>query len=139
MARFMACGLLLAALTAAAGCRGSSAQATGKVTLNGQPVPDAEVVFRTDARPDAAVFGKSGADGSYYLNYPTPDALPAGKYKVTVTRYSLKNGKPLPPGEEGEALRADEEKVLRHDYVFDKEVVAGQNRIDLELKEARKQ
>ena len=54
-----------------------------------------------------------------------------GRYKVTVAYYTLRNGKPLPGGEEGAALRGDEEKVVRHVYGFDRDIVAGAlNRVE---------
>ena len=55
---------------------------------------------------------------------------------MSITHYTLPNGKPLPGGEEGATLKNDETKVLRHVYHFEKEVAAGETAIDFELSEA---
>jgi hypothetical protein len=135
--RSAACALC-AALVLAAGCGRPVAQSTGKVTLKGAQVPGAEVAFESPSAPEDAAYGTSGNDGTYTLSYRKDNGLPPGKYRVTVTRYTLPNGKPLPPGEEGATLRGDETKVVRHAVVFDKDLAAGANGIDLELSEGRK-
>src|SRR6266540_1225202 len=105
-----------------AGC-GSAGTPSGKITLNGQPVAGAEIVIQPDANPDAPVVGLSGPDGEYRLDFAGKSGVPTGKCRVAITHYTLRNGKPLPGGEEGAALKNDELKVLRTVYSFDKEIV----------------
>lgn len=128
---------LLLVLPFGAGCGAPLGQATGKVTWKGTPAARADVVFTPEADPDAAVFGVSGPDGTYHLDYARKRGVLAGKCKVTITWFTLRDGKPLPDGEAGAALRGDDEKVLRHVYEFDKAVAAGPNPIDFELAEGR--
>lgn len=136
-ARAAVCGLAIGLLTAA-GCGNSTGQATGKVTWKGVPVEGAELTFAPVAAPEATIHGASGPDGVYHLNYLKDGGLPAGNYRVTVTAYTLRSGKPLPGGEEGSALRGDEGKVVKHTYAFERAVVAGANTHDFELNEGQK-
>src|SRR5690348_2228199 len=126
-------GLFVIVLLAAAGCGRPAGQPAGKVTWKGQPVAGAELTFEPQAGPEAAAYGASGADGTYHLEFRKGGGLPVGPCKVTITRYTLPNGKPLPEGEEGAALRGNEEKVRRHSVVFDKEITPGANALDFEL------
>jgi len=134
MARAVACGLVFAAV----GCGGATGQATGKVTRGGGPVPSAEITFASATDPEATVHGASGPDGVYYLSYISGGGIPPGKYKVTVAYYTLRNGKPLPDGEEGAALRGDETKVVRHAVEFERDIAAGSNPRDFELNDGKK-
>lgn len=131
------CGLFAVVLLAAAGCGQPAGQPAGKVTWKGQPVAGAELAFEPGAGPEAAAYGTSGQDGTYTLEFRKGGGLPAGPCKVTITRYTLPNGKPLPEGEEGAALRGDGEKVRRHSVVFDKEIATGPNALDFELTEGK--
>ena len=135
--RALACGLLVGLLSAA-GCGSSTGQATGKVTWKGVPVDGAELTFAPVADPAATVHGTSGPDGAYHLNYIKDGGMPPGKYAVKVAVYTLRNGKPLPGGEEGATLRGDEGKVVKHTFTFDREVAAGANPHDFELNEGQK-
>ena len=134
MARAVACGLLFAAV----GCGGATGQATGKVTRNGKPVSSAEITFASATDPEATVHGASGPDGVYHLSYITGGGIPPGKYKATIAFYTLRNGKPLPDGEEGSALRGDETKVIRHAVEFERDIAAGSNPHDFELNDGKK-
>jgi hypothetical protein len=102
------------------------------VTLSGKALPEAELSFAREGDPETTVHGRSGPDGRFYLNYPLGNGTPPGKYRIVVTRYTLPNGKPLPGGEEGEALRSDEARVRRWMVRFDRELGAGSNTLDLE-------
>lgn len=133
--RWFAPLLLVAPL--AVGCGASLGQATGKVTWKGTAAARADVVFAPEADPDAAVYGVTVADGSYHLDYARKRGILAGKCKVTVTWFTLRDGKPLPDGEAGAALRGDDAKVVRHVYQFEKDVAAGLNAFNFELTEGR--
>lgn len=123
---------------AAVGCGGATGQATGKVTRNGVPVTAAEIAFTSTTDPEATVHGATGPGGVYHLSYITNGGLPPGKYKVAVAYYTLRNGKPLPDGEEGSTLRGDETKVIRHAVEFERDIVAGTNPHDFELNDEKK-
>jgi hypothetical protein len=138
LARAAACGVFVTGLLAAVGCGGATGQPTGKVTRNGKPVPDAEITFTSATNSRATVHGSTGPDGVYHLSYIRDGGLPPGKYTVTVAFYTLRNGKPLPDGEEGAALRGDDEKVIRHAVEYDRDIAAGGNPHDFELTEGRK-
>lgn len=128
---------LAAALTAAAGCGAPTGQATGKVTVGGQPVAGAEVGFESADDPKRQAFGTTTEGGAYTLSYPDGKGLAAGKYAVAVTRYTLPNGNPLPPGEKGAALRAEQGKVVAKTYYFEAELRAGANALNFELKDGK--
>lgn len=128
---------LLAALLAV-GCGGAVAQPTGRVTLKGEPLAGAELTFLPAADPNAVATGVTDADGRYRLDYGTKRGVAVGKATVRIVRYTLLNGKPLPPGEQGTALKGDDTKSVRHTYTFEKDVAAG-GAIDFELSEGKKE
>jgi len=85
------CILPLLGLLALTGC-GSTESVTGTVTLDGAPLPDAEVTFTPvgGGRPGMAT---TGPDGTFSLNYTMDETgAPAGKYDVTVTTGTTKEG-----------------------------------------------
>ncbi len=122
-------------ITTLCGCGGPLGRVDGKVTLKGQPVADADIVFQPEENPNTWYSGLSFEDGSYQLSYGRSSGLPVGRYTVKVTYYALKNGQPLPSGEEGKALR-DEEKAVAKTVSFDRDISAGKNTLDFELDEA---
>lgn len=76
---------LITALTLALlGCGGSSGPTTvpvaGTITLNGEPLAGAEIVFVTE---DFSSFGKTGPDGSYAL---VQGAVP-GENQVSISKW----------------------------------------------------
>lgn len=80
--------LLLFMIASTVGC-GDSVELVyveGTVTLDSQPIPDAEVIFRPeDGRPSAATTDSEG----HYVLYYLPDragALP-GKHRVVISTY----------------------------------------------------
>jgi hypothetical protein len=91
MTRLMAaCSTVFIALLLA-GCGGGAADdrpalapVTGKLMLDGQPVPNADVQFSPEK--GASSNGRAGADGTFTLTYGdgTPGAA-VGKHAVTVT------------------------------------------------------
>src|SRR5215510_6231132 len=75
------------------GCSGS-AQVSGKVTFDSQPVAGAQVVFVAEDK------------GEYRLIPNTPAGIAVGKYKVAVTKEALKDGT-VPQGEGLEEARTN--------------------------------
>ena len=78
---------MLAAVLAAAGCGGGSGPVPvrGVVTLDGQPVANAAVVFVAQTPGGRDAYGSTDANGAFRLTTTKPDdgALP-GKYKVVI-------------------------------------------------------
>jgi hypothetical protein len=132
--RLFAVGLLVLA-----GCGGSVGHPTGRVALRGTPVAGAELTFLPTSDPDAVATGVTDVDGKYRLDYGGKRGVAAGKVTVRVVHYTLPNGKPLPAGEEGAALKADETKALRTTYVFERDIAAGAGSLDFELSEGKRE
>lgn len=88
---FVRSGLLLFAVLILPACGGKSGgltgptgTVTGKVTMKGQPVANANIVFY-GTRGDTAV-GTLGADGTYSLRYQAGFSVPVGDYRVAITK-----------------------------------------------------
>jgi hypothetical protein len=70
----------------------------GKVTLNGEPVANADVEFHPESEPKLGIHGaKTDASGMYQLRPSSGSEVPAGRYKVVVKRYVLPDGSPPDP------------------------------------------
>jgi hypothetical protein len=84
-----AAGIFLVAL-AATGCGKKTAKVEGIVTLDGQPVPGAMVIFYPDdGGPQAN--GLTDADGAFRLTtFNTGDGATPGGHKVTVSKERTK-------------------------------------------------
>lgn len=96
-------------IVAVAGCgrgkKGPSFDLTpvsGTVTLDGKPLPDADVAFYLQGEAPPGYFGvgaKTDASGKYTMAVgESPGAVP-GNYKVTVSRLVGANGAPITPEE----------------------------------------
>src|SRR5947209_1784177 len=79
--------LVFAILMASSGCGGKAVSVTGTIKLNGQPLPDASVIFiaQDDGGKDA--HGYTDANGVFRL----ADVKP-GKYKVVVQAAARSDG-----------------------------------------------
>ena len=106
--------LLSICVVLAAGCSGSDRPATvpvsGTVTLNGQPVADAQVSFMTDGAPRAA-FGTTDAEGKFRLTtFEENDGAMVGKHTVTISNAAAVGGEGMSPEDPsaayGEAMQA---------------------------------
>ena len=94
-------------------------QLTGKVTFQGQPLAKAELTFVSlDQAKPTVVVATVNDEGTYELK----NAIPAGKYVVTVT--AKRGGKDILPPKYGLTTTSE----LRV------EVKDGQNELDFELK-----
>ena len=82
----------------------------GTVTLDGNPLADADIAFYLQGdRPQgyAGSGGKTDAQGKYELTTGAAKGAAAGSYKVTISRYRDANGGPLviPEGMDLEQLK----------------------------------
>jgi hypothetical protein len=85
---------------------------SGTVTLNNEPLGDADVVFIPEDDPEqAALRTTTNKEGKFKLAGYTREGVPTGKYKVTVSKLVLPNGQ-VPSGEEADQARASGR--LRH-------------------------
>jgi hypothetical protein len=93
------CGLLLA------GCGGASISGlvpvTGKVTLDGQPLSGAQVVFVPSGGTGRAASAATDASGVYSLVTNTDKGAMPGNYKVQVNYITRPDGTPITTFEEG--------------------------------------
>lgn len=93
----LVCGLALVALTVS-GCQQSdTVLVTGTVTLNGQPVDKAEVVFNPKQGGRFAS-GVTDAQGHFSLSTAKPgDGAVPGQYTATLGEYYPPDAPPSPP------------------------------------------
>jgi hypothetical protein len=140
-ASLTAFALCLTGLPALTGCSsGSSApplgDVTGKITLNGTPLPDATVEFQpAQGRPS---MGVTNAQGEYRLSYTGSEkgALP-GQHTVRITTARSQSG-----GEGGQPLIEARPELVPETYndqtTLTADVKAGSNVIDFPLEGKRK-
>ena len=114
-----------------AGCEKRVA-VSGKVVENGQPVAAAELRWAHATKPDVFVSGVTGADGAYILDAGGRKDIPVGKYQVTVTWWRTKDGRPLPSGEEGTALKGTD-KARQFTATVEVEVTAASSALDVDV------
>jgi hypothetical protein len=124
-----------AAAVVLSGCGGSLAQIGGKVTHRGEAVAGAEVVVESAADSRLQYFGRTREDGSLYVGYRDKPGLPVGRCKIRVTHYTLRDGKPLPSGEAGRAVRESNKSIGRI-FLFEQDLANGKNVLDLKLEAA---
>jgi len=125
--------LAVAFVVAASGCGGSSGPATGKVygkvTLDGNPLPDAGVDFQPEAgRPSAA---RTDSNGDYTLEYSLDHAgAVEGLHTVRIT-----TGGERPDPATGEMKRFPELLPARYNVNSElkQEIKAGSNEINFDL------
>jgi hypothetical protein len=90
--RSFTCLLLGGACLLATGCGSNSPktlEVSGKVTWQGQPLPDGAIAFTPVNGPSRPAVGKIGADGAYRLSSFRPgDGAMPGEYRVTVESYT---------------------------------------------------
>lgn len=132
------CFLVAAGLLGLAGCGTPTGQVTGKVFWNQKPVPRAELLFEATADAQLQFFGNSDEEGKYHVSYRTFKGLPVGRYKVTITNYTLPGGKPLPEGEKGRVL-IDGGKAVQTAFTFEENISQGMQTLDFELSRGQKQ
>jgi hypothetical protein len=136
-----------------AGCGGDQGSdvplvpALGKVTLDGKPLADANLVFiPIGSTKGGGGNAKTTAEGSYSVATPLGEpGLPVGEYKVVISKMELANGavpptssdKPLPGGTKDEQLSPT--YADRDGTILRATVAAGEGKpIDFELKPGKR-
>jgi hypothetical protein len=118
-----------ATLLLMAGCSPSHVgEVSGRVTLNGQPLPDALVVFQPVASGGPS-YARTDADGAYTLTYtPEIEGAEIGEHTIRVTSGSPGDPDakpPMPPVPERVPAKYNAQSELK------REVKPGSNTIDL--------
>ncbi|MDX1948536.1 MAG: carboxypeptidase-like regulatory domain-containing protein [Pirellulaceae bacterium] len=128
------------------GCTGDGlpdrAPVSGIVTFNGRPLAEATVTFLPASGAQAAT-GRTNGEGRYVLGtFSTDDGAVLGPHRITVLAHGP--DRPLRPGEMGSGIPGE---LTRGDPLIPtryfapetsglaREVVAGKNEFDLELKD----
>jgi len=115
--------LALFSLVVLSGCGGSRnvGQVTGKVTLDGQPLPDALVTFSPTQEGGSSGLGKTDSTGAYSLTYSAGvSGAEIGENRVTIST--------LTQGKEKVPMEYNTQTKLKA------EVKAGPNTFDWDLK-----
>lgn len=124
--------LMIGGLCGLSGCGSPSGEVAGTITHNQKPVAGAELMFESITNPQEQFFGASGDDGAYRVTYRGKKGMPLGRYKVTVTRYTVARGAALPTGEEG-AIHKSAGTAIKTCFTFDADIAVGKNNVDFEL------
>jgi hypothetical protein len=125
------CALLLCSI---AGCGGKpSAVLTGKIMSGASPVGHADVYLEHKTDPEAKFFGLTLDDGEIQID--VRDGIQPGFYDIVVTTYQLKNGSPLPEGEEGEVAKEDG-LAVKQEFTFKRQLEIGANELNLDIEKA---
>lgn len=116
------------------GCGGGEATLSGRMMSSGQPATGASLEVQSMA--DAARRGSGAvlADGAYRIDFGTKQGLPPGDCRIEIRHTVAKDGKPLPPGEDGMAMRQSG-RVRNIHVAFVRSLSSGTNQIDFELDE----
>lgn len=104
------------------------------VSLEGRPLEGAEVRFEQTGGKRVTIQAVSRADGSCYIDLGDRKGMPAGDYKITVTRYELPDGRSLPAGEEGQVAKADGKTRITK-CEFQKSLSQGRSTLQLKIEE----
>jgi hypothetical protein len=105
---------------------------SGKVTLDGQPLPGALVTFSPVKSGGAAALGKSDGEGQYSLYYTSGiEGAEIGENRVSVSTFNEGDPDDDPP-----RAKVLEKVPLKYNARTElvREVKAGDNTIDLDLK-----
>lgn len=89
---------LTAGLVSVSGCGDKLTPVNGTVTYDGTPVDGATIVFMSESGSKQAI-GRSDDSGKFALEYNNGPGIPAGTYKVMVTRTKIIEGQA--PGDPG--------------------------------------
>jgi hypothetical protein len=121
------CKRSLAILVLLAGCGKSGpelAAVSGRVTLDGQPLPGAQLMFQPEALGSPS-FGLADREGKYELGYKR--GVKGAVIGWHAVKIQMDPGASTPSGEKSLPARYNTESNLR------REVVSGENILDFEL------
>src|SRR5438045_2420616 len=112
------------------GCE-KRATVSGKVLENGQPIAGAEL--RWVGTSDKAVFASGASDqkGVYIIDAGGKRDIPVGRYQVTVGWWRTHDGRALPQGEEGAALKGKRGAAVLLSATLNVEVTSRTMSLDL--------
>lgn len=71
---------------------------SGSVTMDGEPLSDASVTFLFDGKAPTGFtsgMGTTDSSGKFALTSGTKPGVPAGRYKVVISKYATKDGQPF--------------------------------------------
>jgi hypothetical protein len=71
---------------------------TGVVTLNGEPLADADVAFYFDGSPPTGFLSsgaKTDSSGKFVVMTGSKPGTVPGRYKVTISRFTMLDGSPI--------------------------------------------
>jgi len=126
-------GFVIISLLVGAGCSGDKVpglgRVTGTITLDGQPVPGATVIFEGTKSGEPAVIAKTEASGEYELYYSRGHkGTTIGEHIVHISSYQ-------PPTDEDPKAKKE---TIPAKYNVKSDLTAkvnrGQNKIDFDLK-----
>ena len=115
-------------LVSACGCGAKLPIVEGTVTLDGNPVANARVVFESPDRPTATA--KTDDSGKYDMRTASQRGIAEGAYKVAISAYQTKDGgteSPMP------LLVTPKKYNAAASSGLTAEVVAGRNVLDFPL------
>ena len=123
------CLLFLTALLT--GCGGPPLQVVkGKVTLDGEPLADASVMFQSEDESTFAMADTNASGDFELLQDENTAGLPAGKYLVTISTFVPPNEDADPP-DPGKPERVPERYNINSDLF--REVTSGDNAFEFKL------
>ena len=101
------------------GCGGSHETllpASGFVTLDGDPLPEATVAFiPVKSNQQQPSYGYTDDDGKYVLKTPEGYVgVSPGEYRIVVSRMVMEDGSPIPPGSQTGAAEGHESIPFPH-------------------------
>ncbi|QDT52004.1 hypothetical protein Pan44_00100 [Caulifigura coniformis] len=125
-----AAGLVVAALLSGCGPAEGLASVVGRVTLDGEPLPNAYVQFICSGENAGTSSGRTDSSGDYYLMFSrSKKGARIGPSKVVITTFDL-------DGTQGGVKRIPEKVPAKYNVKTEltAEVKPGDNTFDFELK-----
>lgn len=126
---------MLSVLCLGSGCGDQFATIDGTIMLGESPISGADVYLEPDGNSEDKFFGLTLDDGEIQID--TRDGIPPGQYDIVVVTYKMRDGSPLPLGEQGDAAK-ESGRAIKQVYVFKTELKSGVNKLELDIKQAEK-